>query len=81
MLAISLVVPWTVWTGQADTARVVRAVEGDTLQVDAGDRRELVRLIGVDAPMAQDARTSGQSFKQEAQAFTQHLLAGGARSA
>ena len=36
--------------GSAEGARVIRAVDGDTLLVNAGGRERYVRLIGIDTP-------------------------------
>lgn len=48
IMTVSLLVCTLAWP--AETAKVVRIVEGDTLQVDIGGKVETVRLIGVDTP-------------------------------
>ena len=76
VLILLLVVPWTVWPGEADAARVVKVIRGDILQIDRRGRLERVRLIGVDTPEAKDPRVPGRKAKQEALAFTQRLVMG-----
>ena len=58
------------------TAEVMRAVDGDTLEVALGERREDVRLIGVDTPETVKPDTPVQCFGEEASAFT-HRIADG----
>ncbi len=53
--------------------RVVRVVDGDTLLLD---RRERVRLIGVDTPETVDPRRPVQRFGKEASAFTKRMVEG-----
>lgn len=65
-------------------ATVVRIIDGDTLDVTtAGDRRERVRLIGIDTPeVAHEASgdrpaNPAECFGDEATAFTGSLLPAG----
>ncbi len=53
--------------------RVVRVVDGDTLLLD---RKERVRLIGVDTPETVDPRRPVQRFGKEASAFTKRMVEG-----
>lgn len=53
-------------------AVMVRVVDGDTIQVDIGDSRETVRLIGIDAP-----ETEEECFADEATAEVKRLLPAG----
>jgi micrococcal nuclease len=55
------------------TRLCVRAVEGDTLELDGGER---VRLIGVDTPETVDPRRPVQYFGKEASAFSRRLAQG-----
>ncbi len=57
-------------------ARVVRAVDGDTLEVAFDGRREDVRLIGVDTPETVKPDTPVQCFGPRASAFTHSHLDG-----
>lgn len=57
-------------------ATVVRAVDGDTIEVAAAGRREDVRLIGVDTPETVKPGTPVQCFGPRAHAFTRRLLTG-----
>lgn len=56
--------------------RVLRAVDGDTLEVVIDGRKEKVRLIGVDTPESVDPRRPVGFFGKEAAAFTRRLVAG-----
>jgi micrococcal nuclease len=59
---------------RASTERLcVRVVDGDTIELDAGER---VRLIGVDTPEAVDPRRPVQDFGKEASAFTRRMAQG-----
>ncbi len=51
----------------------VRVVDGDTLELDGGER---VRLIGVDTPETVDPRRPVERFGKEAYAFTQRMAEG-----
>jgi micrococcal nuclease len=51
----------------------VRVVDGDTIEVDGGER---VRLIGVDTPEVVDPRRPVQYFGKEASAFTRRMVEG-----
>jgi len=51
----------------------VRVVDGDTLELDGGER---VRLIGVDTPETVDPRRPVQYFGKEASAFTRRMAEG-----
>ena len=85
--AVVLLRPWELGQGDEDSrppavarATVVRAVDGDTLEVrlDGGDRTEDVRLIGVDTPETVKPDTPVQCFGPQASAF-QHRVAEGRR--
>jgi micrococcal nuclease len=85
LVVVALVVlrPWE-GGGEAEgpgrlTGRVVRAVDGDTLEVLLGGRHEDVRLIGVDTPETVKPGTPVQCFGPRASAFT-HLAADGRRA-
>ena len=58
-------------------AVVVRVVDGDTVDLRFGNRRERVRLIGIDTPETKKPNTPIQCFGPEASDFTQQLLAAG----
>jgi micrococcal nuclease len=59
------------------SARVIRAVDGDTLEVTMPDGgREDVRLIGVDTPETVKPGTPVQCFGPRASAFTHHVADG-----
>lgn len=86
--AVVLLRPWETGSGDSVAARppavdrgtVVRAVDGDTLEVriDGGERTEDVRLIGVDTPETVKPDAPVQCFGPQASAF-QHRVAEGRR--
>jgi len=57
----------------AATRLCVHVVDGDTLEVEGGER---VRLIGVDTPETVDPRRPVQHFGKEASAFTRRMVQG-----
>jgi micrococcal nuclease len=84
--AAILLRPWD--RGSADgpggsehlTGRVVRAVDGDTLEVAIdGGPTETVRLIGVDTPETVKPDTPVQCFGPRASAFSKHVLGAAGR--
>jgi len=86
--AVVLLRPWEIGENDSGDARppavdrgkVVRAVDGDTLEVrlDGAERIEDVRLIGVDTPETVKPDTAVQCFGPQASAF-QHRVAEGRR--
>lgn len=56
--------------------RVVRVVDGDTIEVDSGGGAETVRLIGIDTPETVDPRRPVGCFGKEASNETHRLLDG-----
>jgi micrococcal nuclease len=64
-------------SGSTADARVVRVVDGDTIQVAlAGGRQERVRYIGVDTPETVKPHTPVQCFGKRASAFNHELVEG-----
>src|SRR3982751_4286113 len=55
-------------------AFVVRAVDGDTIEVRIGGRLEDVRYIGGDMPQTVKPDTAGQCFGPRASNFNHHLV-------
>jgi micrococcal nuclease len=55
-------------------AFVVRAVDGDTIEVRIGSRLEDVRYIGVDTPETVKPDTPVQCFGPRASSFNHHLI-------
>jgi micrococcal nuclease len=68
------------WAGGVEAAdvhgTVVEVVDGDTLVVDVGGRRDTVRLLGVDTPETVDPDEPVQCFGPEASAHTERRLLG-----
>lgn len=58
------------------TAYVVRAIDGDTIEVQLGGRREDVRYIGVDTPETVKPGTPVQCFGPRAHRFNARLVEG-----
>lgn len=58
-------------------ARVTKVVDGDTLHVALGGRRERVRLIGIDTPESVKPNTAVECFAREASARTKELVPAG----
>ena len=57
-------------------ARVVRVIDGDTIEARLGGRDEDVRLIGVDTPETVKPDTPVQCFGERASHFTKRRLTG-----
>jgi micrococcal nuclease len=81
LIAFVLLRPWEhVHLGdpppRSATAYVLRAVDGDTIEVRLGGRREDVRYIGVDTPETVKPGTPVQCFGPQAHRFNSRLVAG-----
>ncbi len=82
LAAAVLARPWELGSGAATIgapsawARVVRVVDGDTVEVRLGDRLEDVRYIGVDTPETVKPGTPVQCFGHRASEFNRQLVAG-----
>jgi len=82
MLAVAAVLlrPWEGLGGESERlpasakAYVVRAVDGDTIQVRLGGRLEYVRYIGVDTPETVKPDTPVQCFGERASHFDHRLV-------
>jgi micrococcal nuclease len=71
LILANLVAP--ISSSHADTFRVKRVVDGDTLLLTNGER---VRLIGVDTPETKHPQKPVQRFGREAYLFTRELVEG-----
>ncbi len=56
--------------------RVVRAIDGDTIEVERDDRRERVRYIGIDTPETDDPRTAVRELAERASQANARLVEG-----
>ena len=80
LVAVILLRPWEDLQGGAEggpasaRAYVVRAVDGDTIEVEFDGRREDVRLIGVDTPETVKPGTPVQCFGRRASAFEHRVV-------
>lgn len=59
-----------------ETYEVVRVVDGDTLTLSIGGKKEVLRLIGMDTPETVDPRKQVQCFGKEASAKAKEMLTG-----
>jgi micrococcal nuclease len=84
-LLLALVVPVALIGCEADpgasdqgraVGRVVKVVDGDTVHVRVGGRRETVRYIGVDTPESVKPGSPVQCFAKRASVFNARLVAG-----
>lgn len=57
-------------------AKVVRAIDGDTVEVKIGDKLEKVRLIGIDTPETVHPEIGEEPYGKEASKFTANNLEG-----
>lgn len=55
-------------------AKVVKVVDGDTIEVEIGQLKQTVRLVGVDTPETVDPRRGVQCFGKEASNETKSIL-------
>lgn len=62
--------------GGSDVYKVVKVVDGDTLDVDIAGKTTRLRLIGIDTPEVVDPRKPVQCFGREASAKAKELLSG-----
>jgi micrococcal nuclease len=62
--------------GPGVTGRVVRVVDGDTIHVQAGGRREKVRYIGVDTPESVKPGSPVECFAKRASQANERLVSG-----
>ena len=60
----------------ADTVRVVRIVDGDTIRVDLPSGEEAVRYIGIDTPESVKPGSPVECFAKRASALNERLVAG-----
>jgi endonuclease YncB( thermonuclease family) len=82
LIVVALVVlrPWEGSGGEAGpaaaTVRVLRVVDGDTIEIELDGGREDLRLIGIDTPETVKPGTPVQCYGPRASAFTHGLLEG-----
>jgi micrococcal nuclease len=68
--------PWSAEPAGSAWARVARVIDGDTIEVQLGGRREDVRYIGIDTPETVKPGTPVQCFGPRAHRFNARLVAG-----
>lgn len=66
--------PVTTTVTKAGEFKVSKVVDGDTIEVEDGNKVEKVRLLGVDTPELHDPRKPVQCFAAEASAAAHKLL-------
>lgn len=55
-------------------SKVIKVVDGDTIKVEINDKKETVRLIGIDSPETVDPRKPVQCFGKEASDKAKEVL-------
>lgn len=55
--------------------RVLRVVDGDTIVIDYGSKKEKLRLIGINTPETKHPNKGVEPFGREASAYAKNLLA------
>lgn len=63
-------------SAEKETAKVARVFDGDTIEVSLNNKKETVRLIGIDAPETVDPRKTIQCFGKEASEKAKEMLDG-----
>ncbi len=58
---------------EGEDARVVRVIDGDTIQVEVAGQTYRLRYIGIDAP---ESTNTSECFGREATAFNREIVAG-----
>lgn len=61
---------------QKETFKVIKVIDGDTINVEINEKVETLRLIGIDSPETVDPRKPVQCFGKEASAKAKSLLSG-----
>ena len=59
-----------------EVARVLRVIDGDTIEVLINNKEDTVRLIGIDSPETLDSRKPVQCFGKEASNKAKEMLSG-----
>jgi micrococcal nuclease len=59
---------------QSSQVRVVRAISGDTIEVDQRGEQYRIRLVGIEAPRPGEGANSAQCFGDESKLFLNSLL-------
>lgn len=58
-----------------ETVKVTRVIDGDTIEVEWNEKKEKVRLIGIDTPELDDSREEMRAQAQRAKEFTEKQVA------
>lgn len=59
-----------------ETAKVLRVIDGDTIEVSLNNKKETVRLIGIDAPETVDPRKAVECFGKQSSEKAKEVLSG-----
>ncbi len=73
-VAVVEVVPTPSIENKKDSHEAIKVVDGDTIQILVGDKKQTVRMIGVDTPESVDPRKPVQCFGEKASKKTSELL-------
>jgi micrococcal nuclease len=79
LAAVAVLLAWPRGGGDDRSARVVRAVDGDTIRVSVGGREQSVRLLGIDTPETHRPGTPIECGGPEASAAMERLVPAGTR--
>jgi endonuclease YncB( thermonuclease family) len=72
LISVFLVFPTLLWAGQF---KVTRVTDGDTIKVVANEKKEIIRLVGIDAPeTSKRKRHPGQPFSQKSIKYLASLV-------
>lgn len=61
---------------EKEIARVLRVIDGDTIEAQLNNKKEMVRLIGIDAPETVDPRKTVECFGKQASDNAKEILNG-----
>ena len=53
-------------SAEIETAKVIKVIDGDTIEASLNSKKETIRLIGIDAPEIVDPRRNVECFGKEA---------------
>lgn len=66
----------TFWQSIKQQAQVLRVIDGDTIEVLLNEKKEKIRVIGINTPEVVDPRKAVECFGKEASSFAKQILEG-----
>lgn len=76
IISTPTILPTLTPVSERTPAKVVKVIDGDTINVELSGKAETIRLIGIDAPEQNDPRRPVQCFANEAANKAKELLSG-----